>query len=364
VKGPRLSSWVSGLATLLVTALVATPLWDFWHYRGLRTGPGPGLAVGLMLPPVSPRTTRVAGFSPSPVEAASIAGAPLPGSFTGGRTNATRDRRPAPDASESGFRSVSPGSSGGNPPAGASGSRPAQEPARVAPSGGSGPAPGSARPSGSPAVPRTAPHAESTSPAHGPPPETSGEAAPATTTGWLLTLPAPAASGDPQLPPDPQTPLPPPKQLEPAPGTSDPKEVPQALPVLSLTGFADNVAVGQDVTISVRLNGAEDVTSLPFHLLFDPAILQFVSAGNGPATGSLQPVLLASVNPARPGDLAVGLSFIDAGGAFNGSGSLLELRFHALAAGVSSLTFDRASIRGRFSQALEAQFESGSISVR
>jgi hypothetical protein len=70
------------------------------------------------------------------------------------------------------------------------------------------------------------------------------------------------------------------------------------------------------------------------------------------------------VNPARPGDLAVGLSFIDAGGAFNGSGTLLELRFRALAAGVTGLTLDRASIRGRFSQALQAQFENGSVSVR
>jgi hypothetical protein len=93
-------------------------------------------------------------------------------------------------------------------------------------------------------------------------------------------------------------------------------------------------------------------------------VLQFVSAANGGALSGLQPVLLASVNPARPGDLAVGLSFIDAGGAFSGSGTLVELRVHALASGVSSLRFDRASVRGPISQAIEAQFENGSVSVR
>lgn len=364
MRRPPLSSSVSACATLLVTALVATPLWDFWHYRGLRTGPGPGFAVGLILPPPSPqRPAFAAGLTPAPLPGASMPGAaPLAGFGAGGNRGSTGDARrastgltDAAETAEKSSRGVSAGD-GGAGSAPTSRTMRSQEPAHadVLVTASTHPTAG---PHGQSTASHAAPHAEQ-------PAATTGSDAPGATGAWLVSMPPPAPTADPQLPPDPQAGPPPPKPLEPVPSKSDPRVVPQALPVLSLLAPSDSVAIGQDVTVSIRLSGADEVTSLPFHLMFDPAILDFVSAGNGAGIASLQPVLLASVNPARPGDLAVGLSFIDAGGAFNGSGTLLELRFRALAAGVTGLTLDRASIRGRFSQALQAQFENGSVSVR
>jgi hypothetical protein len=93
-------------------------------------------------------------------------------------------------------------------------------------------------------------------------------------------------------------------------------------------------------------------------------VLQFQSAERGSAIGaSMQTILLASVSPARPGDLAVGLSLVDSGPMLRNSGTVLRLNFLALAPGSSALTFDRASIRGNMSQPLDAQFHDTRIDV-
>ncbi len=118
--------------------------------------------------------------------------------------------------------------------------------------------------------------------------------------------------------------------------------------------------------MQVVLTGARDITSVPFHLQFDPAVLQYVGARTGPALNgrSLQPIFLASVNPGRPGDLAVGLSFVRSSGTFNGSGAILLIDFQALATGKSDLVFDRASVRGPASEALPAEILGSTTEVR
>jgi cohesin domain-containing protein len=123
---------------------------------------------------------------------------------------------------------------------------------------------------------------------------------------------------------------------------------------------------GETFTVEVVLTGARDITSVPFHLQFDPGILQYLGARTGPALNgrSLQPIFLASVNPARPGDLAVGLSLVRTSGTFSGSGTILLLDFLALAAGRSDLLFDRASVRGPTSAPLPAEIVGAAAEVR
>jgi hypothetical protein len=118
--------------------------------------------------------------------------------------------------------------------------------------------------------------------------------------------------------------------------------------------------------VDVVLTGARDITSVPFHLQFDPGVLQYVGARTGPALNgrSLQPIFLASVNPGRPGDLAVGLSFVRSSGSFNGSGAILHIDFQAIAAGTSDVLFDRASVRGPTSQPLPAEVVGTTAEVR
>jgi len=118
--------------------------------------------------------------------------------------------------------------------------------------------------------------------------------------------------------------------------------------------------------VQVVLTEGRDVTSVPMHVRFDPEVLDFVAATTGPAlqTGSLQPILLASVNPQRPGDLAVGLSMPGSSGTFTGSGTLILLEFEARRAGGSDLALARTSVRAVTGEPLPARLDGCSVEVR
>ena len=137
-------------------------------------------------------------------------------------------------------------------------------------------------------------------------------------------------------------------------------------PRLTLAPDRHAVSRGETISVEVVLTGARDVTSVPFHLQFDPGVLEYVGARTGPALNgrSLQPIFLASVNPGRPGDLAVGLSLVRSSGTFSGSGAILVIDFRALAPGRSDLHFDRASVRGPTSEPLPAEFVGSTAEVR
>jgi len=135
----------------------------------------------------------------------------------------------------------------------------------------------------------------------------------------------------------------------------------------SVTLLPDRPAVsrGGTVRIKVAVAGSDPVSSLPFHLLFDPDVLEFVGVEEGPALqgASPQPILLASVNPNRPGDLAVGLALLEAAGSLTGSGSVMTLEFRALGSGQTTMAFDRASLHGPTGESLPAAFVSSEILV-
>jgi hypothetical protein len=120
------------------------------------------------------------------------------------------------------------------------------------------------------------------------------------------------------------------------------------------------------VWVRVALAGGHEVTSVPFHIRFDPGILDYLGARTGPAllASLLQPILLASVNPHRPGDLAVGLSLAGSSGTYSGSGTLMLLEFRALAPGQTELLFENASVRGATGEPLAARIEGCSVEVR
>lgn len=138
------------------------------------------------------------------------------------------------------------------------------------------------------------------------------------------------------------------------------------LPQLSLVPAGKVVAPGQVVKVSVLLQEARGVTSIPFHVQFNPEVLQYVGAqeGNLFESSSLQPILMASVNPDRPGNLAVGLALIESSGLLNASGTILVLEFRALGIGQSDLSFDRASVRGPTSREMPLRLANAAIQVR
>jgi len=166
--------------------------------------------------------------------------------------------------------------------------------------------------------------------------------------------------------PTPLPPVPPPTRAPSLPSTpGDPTIAALLDPEVSLLASTSTLAVGDSVTVTIHVNGGDHVTSLPFHLMFDPAVLEFSDGVVDPSLGSrLQPVLLASVSPNRPGDLAVGLSFIESAGSFVGNGNVVVLHFRAIGSGDTNLEFNRASLRGATSEPLPAAFHNTSLTVR
>ena len=335
--------WISGLAAVLAFALVAAPVWDFWRYRSLRSL-GPHVAVGVILP------LRTVPPSP-PARAAEPPRRDAPAAAAL-RRDAAPATVPAPILPAASHASGTPPVVDAVVQARAARGLP-RDPVSSAPERRpSEPDPGSA-------VRAAADRTAAAGDRGAGPSDAAGQGG----TGWIAV---PVSDSGPQIAPEPQPAPPPPNPgtTSPSHGGGDPNPTPKVIPTLALVAPSASVAVGADLSVSVRLTGASNVTSLPFHLTFDPAILEFVSAAAGPAIASgMQPILLASVSPARPGDLAVGLSLVESGGLLQGSGTVIRLQFRALAAGSSELGFSRASIRGRISEPLEAQFQNAAVDV-
>ena len=135
---------------------------------------------------------------------------------------------------------------------------------------------------------------------------------------------------------------------------------------LTLVPAPDDRSPGDRLRIQVVLNGAQEITSVPLHVRFDPEVLEFLGATTGRALeeGRLQPILLASVNPHRPGDLAVGLALIGGSGTFTGSGPVALLEFRTLRTGRTELALDQASVRGVTGEPLPVRIQGVGVEVR
>jgi hypothetical protein len=361
----RLGLWVSGVGALLATALIAAPIWDLWRYRTLRAPIGPHVAVGVILPlrPAPAAAPVPLAAREETAAAASTTATPAPA------VPASAPRSASPASLVPQVAAVSPAPALVAPAASGDGASshkvfpaprpiPNTAPARAPAAAGEVRAADtkplnekSANEDSADQADKTAPPADSAAP-------DSGMAIPVL--GWV----APAQDEGPQVPPEPQPGPPTPVPPAPQPRIRDPRPAPTVIPILTLAAPATPIAVGSSFTVTVRLSGGQNITSLPFHLEFDPSILQFQFAQRGPALGSKSAILLASVNPARPGDLAVGLSLVESGSLLQGSGTVLSLQFLALAPGSSPLDFSRSSVRGSMSETLDAQFHGARVDVR
>lgn len=134
--------------------------------------------------------------------------------------------------------------------------------------------------------------------------------------------------------------------------TTPPAEPPIVLPPppkapakLSLGG-ADAAKVGQEVALVVQVSGIERLYSAPLFASYDPALLEFVDAQEGPFLGQngQSTVFSFSPNPAT-GQVVVGYKQGVGGQGASGSGSLFTLRFRAKAAGAAKVDLNRINFR-------------------
>jgi len=393
----RLYSLVTRSAALLILALLLAPVWDSWRYRGLAASGGATFPVGAIM-----SAPRHAPDVTAPVVIAAL-GRPFTGgeSARSGSMAGLHSPAPAWTLPPEGMRHTSPGSPGsafqawtaraqvdpfwngdtaspspvGLPPAGA----PVDEASAGALNRAGDPPADSRDSSAAAGVPTPARLDQKRgAPAEGDEPhDNDSSQAPAAADHAQLPGQAGVLAGmwpasptgpesEPVVPPSPvdSGPASPARAYSPHPSSGDPDPTPVQTPLVTAQVTTPEVAVGDMFVVSIQIDNAEKMTSLPFHLEFDPAVIEFAGSQAGPALSSHDPVLLASVSPNRPGDLAVGLSLIESAGAFTGTGDVVTLQFRALEPGHSDLSFSRASLRGARSEPVEVRFASGSVTVR
>jgi hypothetical protein len=375
----RLYALVTRSAALLILALLVAPVWDSWRYRGLAPSGGAAFPVGAIMsaprraPDVSATQAVAAagrpGMANGLAETERLAALQFP--VHGWAPPSPASHQSAATSAGSVFEAwsaraqVDPfwnGETVAPPPA-------ESLPDRLSADDGDG-LHGIDDPAAEPRDPRAA--AEDDRPDDGEPAEGPAREDDAKGPGeagmmaghWPVVPAAPETV---------QTPTPKPvdagaarssRVYSPRPSPGEPKPVPVAVPLVTAHVATPEVAPGDVVLVAIRIEDAEQMTSLPFHLVFDPTVIEFTGSQAGSALALHDPVLLASVSPNRPGDLAVGLSLIETAGAFTGTGDVVTLQFRGLAPGRSDLSFSRATLRGARSESLDVRFANGHVTVR
>lgn len=122
-------------------------------------------------------------------------------------------------------------------------------------------------------------------------------------------------------------------------------------------------AVGEPVEIRVILDGGTDVFSVPFHLTFDPAVLRWDAAKEGPwlRSDGRPTTFLSALS--TPGRLVIGVSRLGAVGGLTGGGEICSLRFTAIGAGDARLAFDRGGVVNGRGESVDASFEASPLVV-
>jgi len=156
-----------------------------------------------------------------------------------------------------------------------------------------------------------------------------------------------------------------------APGCSDEdatRVIPVAAPgptTVELLPSALAYEVGDIVTLDAAIRDGRDVGSVPFHLHFDPNVVQFrPPAEEGPYLGAdgTQTFFVAAESSAG-GELAVGMSRLGALRGADGSGSLATFEFLAVGTGPCEFRFSQANVRDPQAQTLPALFRAAAVDV-
>jgi hypothetical protein len=126
-----------------------------------------------------------------------------------------------------------------------------------------------------------------------------------------------------------------------------------------------NPAAGETLTVRVEITGAADVTSVPFHVVFVPAVLRFDHGSEGAFLGrDGQATSFFAAPVGAGGAVALGLSRLGQGAGATGNGLLCTLEFAALSPGPARLGFARAGVRDARTRVVPASFQAALVEVR
>ncbi len=155
----------------------------------------------------------------------------------------------------------------------------------------------------------------------------------------------------------------------PRPGREEQTEQEQERPgggpaiVRLLPGQSGAYNVGQQVLVQVTIENAQGIGSVPFHLRYNPNVLQFVSHQEGPfmSLDGTNTVFLASDRAV--GDVVVGLSRMGGRQGASGSGLLASFTFLAVNPGDCGFAFSGANVKDPQAGNLPAGFNTAIVKV-
>lgn len=150
-----------------------------------------------------------------------------------------------------------------------------------------------------------------------------------------------------------------------APAGDSEEEAPAAYPA-AVWAVARPAAVprGATMEIDLRIADARDVLGAPCHVVFDPAVLAFREAREGPflrESGGRGTAFLAA--PVDEGRIALGLSLLGPGSGASGEGVLATLVFEAVGEGAARVEFERARLASATKNQAAARFTGALVVV-
>lgn len=133
---------------------------------------------------------------------------------------------------------------------------------------------------------------------------------------------------------------------------------------LALAG-PESTAVGQEFTVAVEVSGIDQLYSAPLFVNYDPALLEFVDAQEGPFLGQAGQTTVFSYSPnSAVGQVVVGNKQGTGGPGAAGSGTLFNLRFRGKAAGSAKLELNRVNFRDPAGKRLAVEPAAAAIVIR
>ncbi len=180
-----------------------------------------------------------------------------------------------------------------------------------------------------------------------------------------VPAPSPAAETPAEPRPEPE-PQPQPAAPPPASGGRTVEPAPAGPAIVSLNPALITTRVGQEFTVSVTIADAAGVGSVPFHLRFDPQMLEFVGAGQAsPFLGrdGAQVFVLAALGGGGR-EVVVGLSRPGDQPGLNGGGVLLTLTFRALSTGRTLLDLTDLSVLGPSAQPMPVESRNMNVVIQ
>ena len=169
--------------------------------------------------------------------------------------------------------------------------------------------------------------------------------------------PAPASSGTAR-----PAPAQPDNQTTPAP---QPSAGPPSPVALTFDPATLKPAQGSTFVVNLNLSGAQDVSTIPLQIVYNPKVMELVNISNG---GFLsqdgQPVALVHRDDAGSGTIQVSATRPPGTPGVGGSGSVFTLTFLAKAPGTSALTISRPALKTSNSQAIPANPSTAIVTVK